>query len=140
MTEAQMSGEQLEKARRSRKIWIIFLVVLFGLGVGFMVGFSQGENLFAGGGSWPPAMAAGLACAYVAAVIGGSIAMSRNTDEFERLRSYQAVSVGAFFYILLYPVWFLLWMGGLVPEPSHELLFIGFYLASFSGFLFYRFR
>ena len=43
-------------------------------------------------------------------------------------------------YMLAYPAWFLLWKGGVVAEPIHWVLFVGFWLLLAGGTIFYRFR
>ena len=133
-------GENAERARRNRKLQIIGGVFAVGMIVGFMIGYREAESLFDGSQAWPPAMAIGIALSYLAAVIGGGIALSRHTDEFERMAQYKAVAVAALVYMLAYPVWFVLWMAALVPEPHHGLLFIAFWFTLAAASLFYRFR
>jgi hypothetical protein len=135
------NGERLERAQRKRKAVIFGGIFVVGLVTGFMVGMREAENLFRGGSEgWPPAMAIGLSVAYLASVLGGGIALARQTDEVERLGQYKAVAVGALAYMLAYPIWFALWMGNLVREPMHAVLFGLFWITLLIAFLFYRFR
>ena len=136
------AGEQQERARRTRKAWILGGTFALGLLGGFWVGFWEADNLFTGSGSdgWPPSLAIALAVCYVVSVVFGGIALARQTDEFELQRQHKAVAAAALVYALAYPVWFVLWMGGLVVEPMHGVLFIAFWLSLFVAFLFYRFR
>ena len=135
-------GESAERARRKQKLVIVGGVFAVGMIVGFLVGFREAEAdfLFDRSQPWPPAMAIGIAFSYLAAVIGGGIALSRHTDEYERMAQYKAVAFAALVYMLVYPVWFVLWMGALVPEPHHGLLFGAFWLSLVAASLFYRFR
>ena len=141
VSDAESDGERIERERRKRKAVIFGGIFAVGLVTGFLVGMREAENLFRGGSEgWPPAMAIGLSFAYLAAVIGGGIALSRQTDEVERAGQYKAVAVGALAYMLAYPVWFALWMGNLVPEPMHAALFGLFWVTLLIAFLYYRFR
>src|SRR5690606_2597209 len=133
-------GERLERSRRIRKGTIIGLAFAVGLIVGVMVGYREADDLFDLSDGWPPAMAIGIACAYLFAVVGGGLALSKQTDEVELQDQYKATAVGAFVYVLSYPIWFALWMGGHVPEPMHGALFAAFWLSLVGASLFYRFR
>ena len=140
MTISANVGEQRERSKRRKKIGIIAALFVFGVVVGFIVGFSEGEGLFDDGASWPPAMAIGIAVAYVVALVGGGIALSRQTDEIERLRQYKASALAGCAYFFTYPLWYVLWKGGFVPEPSHEAMFILFWFVLLSATIGYRFR
>lgn len=139
MSERMSEGERLERARHRRKYVIVGGLAAIGFVAGFAAGYGDGAGLFAGEG-WPPAMAAGFAIAYLAAAIGGGIALSRQTDEVERLGQYKAVAAAAASYVLAYPVWFLLWKGGFLAEPMHLALFALFAVSMIAASLFYRFR
>jgi hypothetical protein len=134
------AGESQERRRRTRKAWIIGSAFAIGLVAGLLVGFQEGEDLFLHSDGWPPALAVGIALSYLVVVIIGGIALGRQTDEVELQRQYKAVAVAALVYVLAYPIWFSLWMGGLVPEPMHAVLFIAFWASLAAAFLFYRFR
>ena len=43
-------------------------------------------------------------------------------------------SYGASAFVVAYPAWFLLWKGGLLPEPHHLALFLIFYAGAFLGY------
>ena len=142
VSEPSGAGEAQEQARRTRKTWIIGGTFVTGLVAGILVGFNEGEALFVGSDAndWPPALAVGLALSYVLVVAVGGVALARQTDEFEQQRQYKAIAAAAFVYAMVYPLWFVLWMGQLVPEPMHGALFILFWLSLAAAFLFYRFR
>lgn len=139
-SEPQGSGEQLEKARRRRKAVIIGGGVVVAFVGGFIVGFTEADSLFIGGSAWPAPLSIGLACAYLALIVGGGLALSRQTDEFELQAQYKAVALAAAGYMLVYPPWFLLWMADLVREPMHGVLFLIFWASLALASLFYRFR
>src|SRR5687767_14340644 len=88
-------GETAERARRNRKLQIIGGVFVVGMIVGFLVGYREAEAgaLFDRSQPWPPAMAIGIVFSYLAAVIGGGIALSRQTDEYELMGQYKAVAI-----------------------------------------------
>lgn len=133
-------GARLEQARTSRKT--LLLATLMGVGglIGFAVGLTGGEAPFTDPDGWPPAMAIGIALVYVVATVGGGLMLARQTDEVQLQAQYKATAVAALVYVLLYPVWFCLWMGGLVPEPMHGVLFAAFWLGLVVASLFYRVR
>jgi hypothetical protein len=134
-------GERLDRQRRFRKRIIIGGLIIIGFVGGFITGFTEAESLLEGGtGAWPPALSIGLACAYLAGMIGGGLAISRHTDEFELQTQYKAVAAAAAGYMLIYPPWFVLWMGNLVREPMHGVLFLIFWVSLALASLFYRFR
>ncbi len=140
VTEARGTGEQLERARRRRKQIIIGGIFIVGFIGGIITGFTQVESLLEGTGTWPAPLSIGLACAYLAAVVGGGIAMSRQSDEFEIQARYKSASLAAGTYAIVYPPWFLLWMADLVREPMHGVLFILFWVALAVSSIFYSFR
>lgn len=142
VSEPAGAGEQQERARRMRKTWIVGGALATGFVAGVFVGFNEGGSAFLGSDAndWPPALAVGLALSYVLLVTVGGVALARQTDEFELQRQYKAIAAAAFVYAMAYPIWFVLWMGRLVPEPMHGALFILFGLSLAAAFLFYRFR
>lgn len=134
------SGEALERSRRRRKFWIIGGLAGIGFVAGFVAGFTQPHKLFDPSLSWSPELTLGLAVAWLVAVIGGGLLYARHTDEFELAGSYKAVAAGAGAYIVLYPVWLLLWKGGVAPEPMHFVIFLGFMAVTLIASLFHRVR
>ena len=136
-------GERLERARRGRKTLIFGAIAGAGLVTGFAVGAYEGRRgyeMFSGAQGWPPAMALAIVVSYLAAIVIGGVLLARQTDEFERMSQYKAVAVAAFSYIVAYPAWFVLWMGGFVREPMHGVLFLIFWASLALASLFYRFR
>ncbi len=142
VSDGDRTGEQLERRRRGRKAVIIGGIGVVGLVTGFFVGMHDVDTLISQGaiGAWPPAMAIGIALSFLAATIGGGLALARQTDEFERLAQYKAAAAAGLAYMLAYPVWFALWMGNLAPEPMHAVLFGLFWLTLLLALLFHKFR
>ncbi|HTU12293.1 MAG TPA: hypothetical protein VMG08_15485 [Allosphingosinicella sp.] len=139
-TDGAGSGETLERRRRLRKYWIIGALFVAGFIGGFTAGFTQADDLFDPAHRWPPALAIGLTAAYLFAVCFGGWLYSRHLDEFERTAKYKAVSAAASSYVIVYPVWLLLWKGGFVPEPMHFVIFLLFTAAMLIASFFYRVR
>jgi hypothetical protein len=138
--QAYGAGEELERAQRRRKKIIIGGLCLVGLVSGFLVGFHEGKSLFDGSTGWPPALALGIAFSYLAAIVGGSLALARHMDEVEIQAQAKAGSVAGAVYIAVYPLWFALWKGGFVTEPVHWVLFLLFWVALALSSLYYRYR
>ena len=138
--KGELSGEALERSRRRRKYWIIGVLAGIGFVAGFTAGFTQPHRLFDPSLSWSPALTVSLAVAWLVAVIGGGLLYGRHFDEFELANGYKAAAVGAGAYIVLYPVWLLLWKGGVLPEPMHFVIFLAFMAVTMVASLFYRVR
>ena len=140
VSEPAGEGEALERARRRRKLAIFAILCLLAFPAGFAIGFTEADELLVMDDRWPPALAAGLAAAYLALVVGGAIALSRQVDEFDRMARYKSAAAAASAFAIVYPTWFLLWKGGFVPEPMHGLLYLGFMAIFVIASLFHRFR
>jgi hypothetical protein len=140
VSESGLSGEAIERGRRRRKLTILALIFLLAFPAGFLVGFTEAEELLISEDRWPPALALGLSFAYLGLVLGGALALSRQVDEVERMITYKAANVAAGAYAIIYPVWFLWWKGGFVAEPMHLALYAGFLIVFALASLFYRFR
>ena len=113
---------------------------LTGLLAGLITGVLVGETGFAPDARWPAPLAIGLVATFLVAMALGGLLLHRLYDEVERQIQYKAVAGAALVYAIGYPVWFVLWKGGFVPEPSHWTLFLAFYTALAGSYLFYRVR
>jgi hypothetical protein len=134
-------GEAQERARIRRRNLIIGGIFVAGLFSGFYVGHEEAEALFHGGdGAWTPTFSLILAAVYLIAILGGSLLLQDSMDELEKANSYKASAVAGAVYILLYPLWFILWKGGFVREPIHWVVFIAFWLALCVSHIWYRYR
>lgn len=139
-TDGSASGEVLERTRRRRRFWLIAALFAVGFVGGVTAGFTQADQLYDSAHKWPPALGIGLAAAYLVAGIWGGILYSRQLDEFERTAKYKTVSAAATAYVLVYPVWLLLWKSGLAPEPMHFPIFLLFMAVMLVASFFYRVR
>jgi hypothetical protein len=133
-------GEQRERAVRRRRLMIFAALAVVGGFSGFYVGFYEAQAFLDGGTAWSPTLALVLVALFLVAMIGGSILLKDSMDEVERFASYKAVAFAGAVYILVYPLWFLLWKGGFVGEPIHWVLFALFWLSLALSTLWYRFR
>jgi len=133
-------GERLERSQSRRRKTIVW--ILFGLGLisGVYIGYTVAHDGFDFSRPWSPTACALMAVSYLAAMVFGSIALSKHVDEVERQVHYKAAAAAGSVYAIVYPVWFLLWKGGFVVEPIHWALFILFWMALALSSLYYRFR
>ena len=134
-------GERREARMRRRRYLAIGTLFVVGMVSGFYVGFNEAQALFRGGeGAWSPALSLILVAMFVIAMIGGTYILNGVMDEHERERTYKAASFGGAALLTLYPIWFLLWKGGFLPEPSHLVMYLGFLAAVLLATGWYRFR
>lgn len=134
-------GEARERAARNGRLITYGLLAIAGMVVGFLFGFYEDEN--ANGiaqGTIPNWLAIALAIVTVVALIGGSLIVKRRIDEVERQHSQVAGACAAYAVLVAYPVWYLLWKGQLVPEPSHVVLFLALYAIVSVTYLYRKFR
>lgn len=134
------SGEAAERARRRR-----FWTLIAGLGLaGFALGFgtSMVETRDPGGmfGEMPAGWALFAIAFFLVAVGYGSWRYFRLIDELEREDNRWAGFMAANALMIVYPVWYLLWRGGLVAEPSHEALFVGFWASVLAAYVYRKLR
>ncbi len=118
------AGERATRERSRRIWWIMGGMAAIGFVTGFATAFLEKDEGGAFPGALPPAFAIGAALVFVIAVVFGSWRYFRTIDEVERRNNYVGAIWGLNFYVVLYPVWFFLWKGGLVIEPMHEALFV----------------
>jgi hypothetical protein len=124
MARTEGEGERLGRERRRRIIWLVAFLVLVGGLVGGVVGYVSGHAIKDPNASIPPALAIVCAVVLVVGTLVGAIAFFRQVDELERQVNYWTANVSIYFYFLAYVCWYLLWRGNLIPEPSHEALFL----------------
>lgn len=135
-----LSGEARLKQRERRIYAIKGSLFAIGLVTGGIVGYLAGEGDFTGEDKWPTSLAVALVVTYLATIGIGSWLLRELCDEVERQLQYKAIAFAGITYFLIYPAWFVLWKGNLLPEPSHWQLFVTFYLAMLGAYAFYRFR
>ncbi|MGL4488817.1 MAG: PEP-CTERM sorting domain-containing protein [Rhizobiaceae bacterium] len=117
-------GEKNELKKRLR-VWA-GVATLAGAGavVGFLVAIMETDGPTFMARQLDPNTAIWLALATALVLIFGSWFYWRNIDEVERNSNIVGTASGGGTLILCYPPWFLLWKGGLVPEPSHVAMFL----------------
>jgi hypothetical protein len=133
-------GERREAAMRRRRYQVVGALFGAGLVTGLYAGFRDGASIFEAEGSWPPAIALVLLVIYLVVLVAGTFIMNGVMDELDRERSYKAANFAGVAFLSLYPVWFLLWKGGFVAEPSHWVMYVAFLVTLGFAALWYRFR
>ncbi|GGA40623.1 hypothetical protein [Sphingomonas psychrolutea] len=118
-------GEAASRAKSRRTILNFSVLALLGGAVGFTAALvEQHDAPISAGGTMPGWFAILAAAVMVVAVLGGSVFYHRNMDELQRLDNYWAATMGANVFLLGYPVWLILWKGGLVPAPDAMTLYL----------------
>jgi hypothetical protein len=134
-------GERRDSARRRKRWLIIGSLAVAGFFPGLYLGSNDGAALTKiNSETWSPTLVAVLVGLYLVAIVGGGLLLRGVTDEVERQNGYKAASFAGMALMLVYPIWFLLWRGGFVPEPIHWVLFVIFWLSLALASLWYRFR
>lgn len=134
------SGEARERAAGRKRIGIVAALAVAGFFPGFYLGYSENDQLLVAADTWPPVLALGLAAIYLVAVIVGAILMRQQTDEVGIAQQTKGAVLAASMFVLVYPLWYILWKGGFVIEPMHGVIYILFLLTALGGMLYYRFR
>lgn len=127
------AGEAALKARRRRLYTIIGALMLSG----FVIGFFSARFEREGGGfldGIPAAWAVTASIVFLLACTIGTWRYYKVVDELERHDNRWAMMMSLNLYLIGYPIWFLLWKGGLVPEPSHEIIFVALYVALMAAY------
>lgn len=137
-------GERLERANEARKSTIIGRMAAAGGAAGFFFGVLQFDVLqevipFGGGKGWRVALAIGFTLSYLA-MAGVGLKLARYNDEVELLNEYKATTAAALAYLVVYPIWYVLWQADLVREPMHVVIFFLFGLGVTAASIFYRVR
>ena len=133
-------GERREAAMRRGRAWIIGGLFVAGLVSGFYVGKTEALSAKAGQSLWTPELAIVLTAVFLVAMLAGSLLLNRVMDELERQRAYKASAAAGAALLLVYPPWFFLWKGGLLPEPMHLALFGIFWIVLAGASLWYKVR
>ncbi|MCJ8190198.1 hypothetical protein [Sphingomicrobium aestuariivivum] len=140
--DTMTTGEAREARRvRLQKIVIVLALLLgMGIGVGFGVLSAGGEDAFAEGRSWPPAFAIAVAVGVLLVMPLLMLTATRTADELEYAHQAFGMQAGGFALICLYPAWYALWRGGFLPEPGHEILWLGYFTLTLIAYAYHRFR
>lgn len=133
-------GERLQRTRERQVMAVKGSLFALGMLSGGFIGYFIVSDDIGFDGPWPPAIAISLAALYVLAITIGSVLLKNRIDEAERMQTYKAVAFAGTAYMIVYPVWFLLWKSGAMIEPIHWLLFVGFWALLVGAAFHYRVR
>ena len=137
MADVEGTGARAEHAR-SRLFWsVLGGCVLAGAIVGAVTVAATGDRV---GGEMAAGGAIAAALIYAASILGGSWYFFRIIDEVELRDNLIAGTIATYFYGTVYPVWYLLWKGGLTVEPIHEAIFFGTVIAMTIAYLWKKLR
>ncbi|MBV9883977.1 MAG: hypothetical protein JO276_13295 [Sphingomonadaceae bacterium] len=132
--------EGIERGRRRRKLAIVLAMGAVGGIGGAIIGAREDGHLFDLAHPWPPLLCLVVAALFLLAVVVGTLLMRRQVDEVERMTKLRATHAGAYLLLVGYPLWFLLWKGGFLPEPQHVAIYASVLIVSLLASLYYRFR
>jgi hypothetical protein len=132
-------GEKAQRDRERRLRWIMLALGAAGFFTGL---FASGMEREGGGfmDGIPPAFAIGFAVVWMLAIGYGGWRYHKVTDELDRANNRFAAVYAFNAYLIGYPVWFMLWKGGLVPEPSHQTIFVTLYIVMVTLYLWKKIR
>lgn len=141
MDQSPGIGERREASDRRKRLIVLLVLGVLGLIAGFFIGQNEEHGLLLdGGGTWPPSLVLTLAVAYLVAIFGASRVLRNSVDELQRDTLHKAAASAGTVFMVVYPIWFLLWKGGFTEEPIHGVLYLLFVVTSLAASLFYRFR
>lgn len=144
MMEATMVDQdwQMRARQRQRRInTVVGALFAVGLVSGFLVGiFEDDEAGLLAANSIPPWLAVTSAIVFVVAIGFGSWKLMKVSDEHERVIHTKTTVVAGNVMLIGFPTWFILWKGGLVPEPDALWLFMASIIGSVIAFAWYKFR
>lgn len=130
-------GERAAQAR-SRKFWSIVTALFLAGGVigAFHAVMTDGNMA----GDLPGGAAIAIAAIWAISLTVGSWYFFRSIDELELHDNLWAGTFSLYFYCIAYPVWFVLWKGGLTLEPMHEVMFIATMIVMCASYLWMKVR
>jgi hypothetical protein len=134
-------GEQAAQARRRRLMVRMTVLAAFGAAIGFTAALVErrGAPILAGG-TIAPAFAVAAAIAMVVIQTIACIRYYREIDELQRLDNLMASATGGNLVIVGYPIWFLLWKGGLAPVPDALIIFGAVFATAMLTYLWRKLR
>lgn len=144
MMEASMVEQdwQIRAKLRQRRInKVVGALFVVGLISGFLVGFFEDDEAgLLAANSIPPWLAIGSAIVFVIAIGFGSWKLMKVSDELEHAVHTKTTVFAGNVMLIGYPAWFILWKGGLVPEPSAHWLFVAGMVSSMLAYIWYKYR
>ena len=134
-------GEAADRARKRRLMTNFGGIAAVGFVVGLAAAFVENKNAPIWlGGTMPGWFAILAAVLTVGAVAFGSWRYHRAMDELDRLDNYFAGTLGANIVLGGYPVWLILWKGGLVPEPNALILYGALFVTVAGAYIWRKLR
>ena len=85
-------------------------------------------------------MTDGLAAALLLLAVVGNWVYFRSIDELEVASNLIGGFWGFYAFVVGWPLWHILWRGGLVPKPEMLPLYAGAVAVAIAGFLWKRFQ
>jgi hypothetical protein len=133
-------GESLERRRRGRQTLILALLMMAGGATAWVLMDVQqdGADLFRS--PIPARVAIALALLWLISIIGGSLWYKRNIDEIEVAQQLWSIAAAGSIVLILYPAWYLLWRGQMLPEPNGHIMFGALYAVMIAAYLWKKFR
>ncbi|HEX8309608.1 MAG TPA: hypothetical protein VF645_14445 [Allosphingosinicella sp.] len=135
MSEGGNFGTVAE-GRRRRRYWTLMGLAL---AAAVVIGLT-GRILGTPYGPIAPAAAIGLAVALLLLTVVGNWAYFRSIDELEVAANLVGGFWGFYAFMVGWPVWHMLWRGGLVPKPDMLALYVVAGVVAVAGFLWKRFQ
>lgn len=135
MTDGENFGTVAERQRR-RRYWILMGLALV---ASVVIGLTA-RILGTPYGPIAPAAAIGLAVALLLLTAISGWVYLRNIDEHEVAANLVGGFWGFFAFMVGWPLWHILWRGGLVPQPDVVPLYYIVGAISIVGFLWRRFQ
>jgi|GEM_PF-2840022 len=140
MTGDKGPGEAAERASRRRWLRLFGIALLFGAISGVTVAVATLGDETPAIGALPVWVAAALTIGWLGTMIYGAWYYETQADELERNANYYGYAVGGGLVLILYPVWYVFWWAGALPEPSHEVLMGTLLGAALIGYLWKKYR
>ena len=133
-------GEALERRERARRSFILYALMIVGgvTGLGLSVGPEHGAGILTG--AIAPWLALSLAALWLVSIIWGSIVYARHIDEIDRAAQIWGIATAGSTVLILYPAWYILWRGRLLPEPNAHIIFATLYVVMILAYLWKKFR
>ena len=135
MTDGENFGTVAERQRR-RRYWTLMAL---GLAASVVIGLT-GRLLGTPYGQIAPAAAIGLAAALLMLAVVGNWLYFRGIDELEVASNLVGGFWGFYVFMVGWPLWHILWRGGLAPQPEMLPLYIAAGTIAVLGFLWKRFQ
>lgn len=135
MTDEERVGTALER-RQQRRFWTL---MLGGAAMAVVIGLT-GRRLMEPSGTFTPVAAILLAAALTLLMVVITWMYFRTADELEWANNLNAYFWGFNAFLLGWPVWLILWKGGIVPEPDMPAIYLGSAGIALVAYLWNKFR